>query len=279
MSHNSIVIVGAGQAGYQVAASLRQEGFEGAVTLIGDEPGVPYQRPPLSKAYLLGKVGVAALRFRPPEYFDEHRITRIQGSATAIDRERRELVLASGERLAYEHLVLATGARNRVPAVAGIELGVERAVDQLVERAAMCPDEVSVLVGFSQGAMVMHRAVDRVAAEAPELLDRLAGVLLIADGDRFPTDGVTNFGSAETRVGYVGVGHMFSAGEAAAAIPAALHGRVVSVCDAGDPVCDPRSVSLDAYERHTGYKVGHREARDAAEHVAALAAEFMADAG
>ena len=63
MSHNSIVIVGAGQAGYQVAASLRQEGFEGAVTLIGDEPGVPYQRPPLSKAYLLGKVGVAALRF------------------------------------------------------------------------------------------------------------------------------------------------------------------------------------------------------------------------
>ncbi|HVL43597.1 MAG TPA: FAD-dependent oxidoreductase, partial [Acidovorax sp.] len=123
MSHNSIVIVGAGQAGYQVAASLRQEGFEGAITLIGDEPGVPYQRPPLSKAYLLGKVGVAALRFRPPEYFDEHRITRIQGSATAIDRERRELVLASGERLAYEHLVLATGARNRVPAVAGIELG------------------------------------------------------------------------------------------------------------------------------------------------------------
>ncbi|AIJ48559.1 MULTISPECIES: NAD(P)/FAD-dependent oxidoreductase [Comamonas] len=123
MSNNSIVIVGAGQAGYQVAASLRQEGFEGAITLIGDEPGVPYQRPPLSKAYLLGKVGTAALRFRPPEFFDEHRITRIEGSATAIDQERRELVLASGERLAYGHLVLATGARNRVPAVAGIELG------------------------------------------------------------------------------------------------------------------------------------------------------------
>lgn len=123
MSNNSIVIVGAGQAGYQVAASLRQEGFEGAITLIGDEPGVPYQRPPLSKAYLLGKVGRAALRFRPPEFFDEHRITRIEGSATAIDRKRRELVLASGARLTYGHLVLATGARNRVPAVAGIELG------------------------------------------------------------------------------------------------------------------------------------------------------------
>lgn len=122
MSNKSIVIVGAGQAGYQVAASLRQEGFDGAITLVGDEPGVPYQRPPLSKAYLLGKVGVAALRFRPPEYFDEHRITRTQGSVTAIERNQREVLLASGEKLAYGHLVLATGARNRVPAVPGIGL-------------------------------------------------------------------------------------------------------------------------------------------------------------
>ena len=128
-------------------------------------------------------------------------------------------------------------------------------------------------------AMVMHRAVDRLAAEAPVVLDRVAGVLLIADGDRFPTEEIAHYGSAESRVGHVGVGHIVSAGQAGGAIPAALHGRVVSVCDAGDPVCDPRSVSLDAYERHTGYKVGHREARDAAEHVAALAAEFMADAG
>ncbi|MBW8314324.1 MAG: FAD-dependent oxidoreductase [Hydrogenophaga sp.] len=122
MSNKHIVIVGAGQAGYQVAASLRQEGFDGAITLVGDEPGVPYQRPPLSKAYLLGKVGVAALRFRPPEYFDEHRITRTQGSVAAIDRNQREVLLTSGEKLAYEHLVLATGARNRVPTVPGMAL-------------------------------------------------------------------------------------------------------------------------------------------------------------
>ena len=122
MSIKTIVIIGAGQAGYQVAASLRQEGFDGAITLVGDEPGVPYQRPPLSKAYLLGKVGVAALRFRPPEYFDEHRIARIQGSVAAIDRGNHQVVLTSGEKLGYEHLVLATGARNRVPAVPGIDL-------------------------------------------------------------------------------------------------------------------------------------------------------------
>ena len=121
MSNNSIVIIGAGQAGYQVAASLRQEGHIGSITLIGDEPGVPYQRPPLSKAYLLGKVAVEALRFRPPTYFDDNQITRIQSSATAIDRKNHEVVLSNGQRLPYEHLVLATGARNRVPTVPGIE--------------------------------------------------------------------------------------------------------------------------------------------------------------
>jgi len=56
MTLASVVIVGAGQAGFQVAASLRQEGYDGRITLIGDEPGLPYQRPPLSKAYLLGKI-------------------------------------------------------------------------------------------------------------------------------------------------------------------------------------------------------------------------------
>ncbi len=56
MALNSVVIVGAGQGGFQVAASLRQEGYQGNITLIGDEPGLPYQRPPLSKAYLLGKI-------------------------------------------------------------------------------------------------------------------------------------------------------------------------------------------------------------------------------
>lgn len=122
MSKNSIVIIGAGQAGYQVAASLRQEGFAGTITLIGDEPGVPYQRPPLSKAYLLGKVAVDALRFRPPAYFDDNQITRIQSSVTAIDRENQNISLSNGQRVPYEHLVLATGARNRVPTVPGIEL-------------------------------------------------------------------------------------------------------------------------------------------------------------
>ena len=154
MSLQKIVIVGAGQAGYQVAASLRQEGFDGAITLVGNEPGVPYQRPPLSKAYLLGKVGVAALRFRPPEYFDEHRITRIQGSVTSLNLERHELLLDSGDRLNYDHLVLATGARNRVPTIPGMELGGVFGLrsladaDGLAERLGNAQHAVVIGAGF-----------------------------------------------------------------------------------------------------------------------------------
>jgi 3-phenylpropionate/trans-cinnamate dioxygenase ferredoxin reductase subunit len=122
MSVHSVVVIGAGQAGFQVAASLRQAGFAGAVTLIGDENEVPYQRPPLTKAYLLGKIGVDALRFRKREFFVENRIELLLDPATAIDRTNQRVILKSGCAVAYDHLVLATGAHNRALPVPGIEL-------------------------------------------------------------------------------------------------------------------------------------------------------------
>jgi len=122
MSLHSVVIVGAGQAGFQVAASLRQAGFAGAVTLIGDEGEVPYQRPPLTKAYLLGKIGVDALRYRKREFFVENRIELLQDAAAAIDRTNHRVILNSGSAVAYDHLVLAVGAHNRSLPVPGIEL-------------------------------------------------------------------------------------------------------------------------------------------------------------
>lgn len=139
MSINKVVIVGAGQAGYQVAASLRQEGFEGQITLLGDEPGVPYQRPPLSKAYLLGKIGTAALRFRPPEWFDEKSVVRVTASVSRIDRPTQCVTLASGEVLPYDHLVLATGARNRIPLIPGIELDGVLGIRTLADAEALAP--------------------------------------------------------------------------------------------------------------------------------------------
>jgi len=122
MSLASVVIIGAGHAGFQVAASLRQEGYDGKITLIGDEPGLPYQRPPLSKAYLLGKITETSLLFRPAEFFDTQRIELLHDQATAIDRLNRRVLLASGAVATYDHLVLATGAHNRPLPVPGAEL-------------------------------------------------------------------------------------------------------------------------------------------------------------
>jgi 3-phenylpropionate/trans-cinnamate dioxygenase ferredoxin reductase subunit len=118
-----VAIVGAGQAGFQLAASLHQEGFTGRVVLIGDEPVLPYQRPPLSKSYLAGQTGVDDLWLRPAEFYAKQQIELICGDAvTAIDRGRRRLRSASGTEVSFDHLVFATGARFRPLAVPGAEL-------------------------------------------------------------------------------------------------------------------------------------------------------------
>ena len=124
-----VVIVGAGQGGLQVAASLRQDGFEGEIVLVGDEPGVPYQRPPLSKAYMLGASTAADLSLKAPSFFADQHIDYLAGETVAeVDRAARTVTRgpgaspSSGTRLAYDHLVLATGARNRPLPVPGAEL-------------------------------------------------------------------------------------------------------------------------------------------------------------
>lgn len=119
---NSVIIIGAGHAGFQCAAALRQQAFEGEVTLIGDEEHLPYQRPPLSKGYLLGKVRKDDLAFRGADFFDTHRIRRLTGRVETIDRTAQRVHLRSGETLGYDHLVLATGSRPRRLAVPGAGL-------------------------------------------------------------------------------------------------------------------------------------------------------------
>ncbi|GAB1715590.1 MAG: FAD-dependent pyridine nucleotide-disulfide oxidoreductase [Nitrobacter sp.] len=123
MADQPILIVGAGHAGFQLAASLRQAGYEGPVGLINDEAHLPYQRPPLSKAYLKGAGGPDSVMFRPEKFYHDQRIELIADRAAAIDRSARELVCASGASRPYKHLVLATGARNRLIDVpnAGLE--------------------------------------------------------------------------------------------------------------------------------------------------------------
>jgi 3-phenylpropionate/trans-cinnamate dioxygenase ferredoxin reductase subunit len=151
----TVVVVGAGHGGFQLAASLRQHGFDGRVVLIGDEPELPYQRPPLSKDYLDGKIGLDMLLMRPASFFEQHRIELVSGvAATQIDRAAKAVILADGKRLGYDHLVLATGARNRVPPLPGIELdGVcylrdLAETEALKQRLASCRHAVVIGAGF-----------------------------------------------------------------------------------------------------------------------------------
>lgn len=118
----SVAIIGAGQAAAQLIDSLRRRGYVGAITLVGDE-GFPYQRPPLSKKYLAGELGLDRLQLRQPTYFDEQRVElRLGRRAIAINRHAKQVQLDDGAMLEYEHLVIATGSHPRRLKMPGADL-------------------------------------------------------------------------------------------------------------------------------------------------------------
>lgn len=115
-----VVVVGAGHAGVEFAAALREKGFAGSIDLISDEASLPYQRPPLSKEYIRRPGN--ALVLKPASFYDDQRVgLRSDIRATAIDRDAHSVLLSDGTSLTYDHLVLATGARNRKPPIPGID--------------------------------------------------------------------------------------------------------------------------------------------------------------
>ena len=112
---SSIIIAGAGHAGGQAAASLRQEGFEGEIVIIGDEPHIPYQRPPLSKQYLAGEHGLERVYLRPEKFYADRNVTIRSGvRVEAIDRAAQTVATSDGDSLSYAKLLLATGSRPRL---------------------------------------------------------------------------------------------------------------------------------------------------------------------
>src|SRR5712671_1182415 len=192
MAREPIVIVGAGHAGFQLAASLRQHGVEGGIALIGDEPVLPYQRPPLSKDYLDGKIGLDLLLMRPEAFYRDHRIDYLPGTAVSeIDRAGKTVRLSSGERLGYGHLVLATGARNRVPALPGIELdGVcylrtLAETDQLRELLAMAEHVVVIGAGFIGLEFAAVAREHGKVVHIVELTERAMGRVVSVETSRF----------------------------------------------------------------------------------------------
>lgn len=177
-----IVIVGAGQGGYQAAASLRQEGFAGEILLLGEEPGLPYQRPPLSKAYMADGDGDRLL-LKPASFYERSGITYAEATRVAgIDRAAREVVTEAGERHRYDHLILATGARNARPPIPGQEaegvLELRTLADAARIRARLAGTRHAIVIGggfigleFAAMARAAGVAVTVLEA-APRLMGR-----------------------------------------------------------------------------------------------------------
>lgn len=180
-----IVIVGAGQAGASLAAKLRALGHDGPITMIGDEPVPPYQRPPLSKAYLLGEMEAERLWLRAPSFWHENGIELITGQpATAIDRERG-VVRAGEQEIPYDQLALTTGARpRRLPAAMGGELRGVHVVRTLADVDAMAPEfrpgrRVLIVgggyIGLEAAAVAARLGLKVTLIEmAPRILNRVA---------------------------------------------------------------------------------------------------------
>jgi 3-phenylpropionate/trans-cinnamate dioxygenase ferredoxin reductase subunit len=214
MQNDGVVIVGASHAGFQLAASLRQAGFDGPLKLLGDEAALPYQRPPLSKDYLSGKIGMDLLLLRPEAFFRDHRIDFMVGARVAeIDRSGKSVRLESGERLGYGHLVLATGARNRVPPLPGIELGGICYLRTLAETEALRDQLASAaeIVVIGAGFIGLEFAAVARAKGKPvhvvEMVDRVMARVVCPDTSAYFADahrrtGVEfSFGARVDRIG------------------------------------------------------------------------------
>jgi 3-phenylpropionate/trans-cinnamate dioxygenase ferredoxin reductase subunit len=186
MSEGRVVILGAGHAGGSAAAFLRQYGHTGPIALVGEEPFLPYQRPPLSKAWLKGEAGEEELQLRPPSFYAEADIAvRLGLKATRIDREARRAFLEDGEALPYDTLILATGARARRLSLPGGELArtleLRTAADAEMLKAGIGPGKRLVIVGGGYVGLEVAASARALGAEVmvverePRILARVAG--------------------------------------------------------------------------------------------------------
>ena len=181
----SIVVIGAGQAGLQTIMSLRQTGYEGDITLVGDEAFLPYQRPPLSKAYLSGNMERERLFLKPDEFFTENNVTlKLNTSVESLDAAAKSVTLSNGETLSFEYAVIATGSRPRQLNVPGRELANIFDLRGMADIDAMQPHFVEGkklvvvgggYIGLEAAAVAAGMGLSvHVLEAAPRLLARVA---------------------------------------------------------------------------------------------------------
>jgi 3-phenylpropionate/trans-cinnamate dioxygenase ferredoxin reductase component len=187
MTQGTVLIVGAGHAGFQVAASLRQHGYGDRICLINDEAHLPYQRPPLSKAYLKGEGRADSLMFRPDKFYRDQNIELIADRAVSIDCGARRLLLASGTSRDYGHLVLATGARNRLLDIPSANLANVRYLRILDESEALRKQIASgqrvvvIGAGFIGLEFAATARIKGLEVDVAELASRVMGRAVTAE--------------------------------------------------------------------------------------------------
>lgn len=213
MTADTIVIVGTGQAGGWAAQTLRKEGHAGRIVLIGDEPHIPYERPPLSKAVLSGEAPAESTYLIKREAFDELALDWRPGvRVTAIDRAARQLRLSAGEPIAYDKLILCNGGRARTLQVPGADLrGVytlRNIEDARALGQALLPGKRLVVVGggwigLEVAATARKKGMDVTVVEAmrrlcertvpPEISEYLSGLHAKHGTEVILGAGVTSF--------------------------------------------------------------------------------------
>jgi 3-phenylpropionate/trans-cinnamate dioxygenase ferredoxin reductase subunit len=169
-----VVIVGGGQAGLEAAAALRTLGYEGAVTLICEEPHPPYQRPPLSKAYLAGKQAADGVFLRALAYYQKHSIDLVLGGrAIEINRAAKLVHLTQGGPVGYSQLILAVGARNRLLSIPGCEhVRYLRTLDEAVNLKQELAESGQYVVVIGGGFIGLEiAAVARGAGKAVTVIE------------------------------------------------------------------------------------------------------------
>ncbi|MCU0730156.1 MAG: FAD-dependent oxidoreductase [Hyphomonas sp.] len=185
----SIVIVGAGQAAAQAVQSLRQGGYAGRLTLVGDEPSLPYQRPPLSKAYMKGEFEEERLYFKPGAWYEDQKVDVLLGTQVPrIDRAAKQVELAHGGHLNYDYLILATGSRPRALPVTGADLDGVHDLRTLTDVERIRPKMVAGrriviigagYIGLEAAAVARQMGLDVTVIEmAPRVLARVTSPVI-----------------------------------------------------------------------------------------------------